>query len=78
MQRLLYNYQWDADLVRDDLRSYAIEYLADAAAVQRYGKAGRELPDWRILGLCQCQGEDTAGPGIVPAVIADFKMSQNR
>ena len=33
VQRLLYNYRWDADLVRDDLRSYVIEYLADADAV---------------------------------------------
>ena len=33
VQRLLYNYQWDADLVRDDLKSYVIEYLADADAV---------------------------------------------
>ena len=33
VQRLFYNYQWDADLVRDDLKSYVIEYLADADAV---------------------------------------------
>ena len=29
----MYNYQWDTDLVRDDLKSYVIEYLADADAV---------------------------------------------
>ena len=33
VQRLLYNYQWDADLVRDDLKTYVIGHLADAAAV---------------------------------------------
>ena len=32
----LYNYQWDADLVRDDLRSYVIEHLADAAQFWRW------------------------------------------
>ena len=31
VQRLLYNYRWDADLVRDDLRSYVVKHLADAA-----------------------------------------------
>ena len=33
VQRLLYNYVWDADLVRDDLRDYVVEHLADAEAV---------------------------------------------
>ena len=33
VQRLLYNYRWDADLVRDDLKTYVIEHLADADAV---------------------------------------------
>ncbi len=33
VQRLLYNYRWDAELVRDDLKSYVIEYLADSDAV---------------------------------------------
>ena len=33
VQRLLYNYQWDADLVRDDLKGYVIEHLVDADAV---------------------------------------------
>ena len=27
MQRLLYNYWWEADLVRDDLRDYVVEHL---------------------------------------------------
>ncbi len=40
VQRLLYNYQWDADLVRDDLKSYVIEYLADADAVLAVDETG--------------------------------------
>ena len=32
-QRLLYNYQWEADLVRDDLRDYVVEHLGDADGV---------------------------------------------
>ena len=33
MQRLLNFYRWDADAVRDDLRSYVLEHLADPAGV---------------------------------------------
>ena len=33
VQRLLYNYRWDADLVRDDLKTYLTRHLADADAV---------------------------------------------
>ena len=33
VQRLLYNYRWDAELVRDDLKTYVIEHLANADAV---------------------------------------------
>ena len=40
MQRLLYNYRWDADLVRDDLKTYVIEYLADADAVRPMDETG--------------------------------------
>ena len=28
VQRLLYNYRWDADLVRDDTKSYVVEHLS--------------------------------------------------
>ena len=28
VQRLLYNYRWDADLVRDDMKSYVVEHLS--------------------------------------------------
>ena len=89
VQRLLYNYRWDADLVRDDLKSYVVEQLSAADGVlvvdetgflkkgeksvgvqrQYSGTAGadRELSDWRFSGLCQRQGQNPAGPGIVPA-----------
>ena len=33
MQRLLNSASWDADLVRDDLRSYVLEQLGDPQAV---------------------------------------------
>ena len=33
VQRLLYNYRWDADLVRDDLRDYVLEHLGDAGGI---------------------------------------------
>ena len=89
VQRLLYNYRWDADLVRNDLGDYVVEHLgcADgvvvvdetgflkkgrqvrrgAASVQRHGGADRKLPGWCVPGLRQRQGQDAAGPGVVPA-----------
>jgi SRSO17 transposase len=33
MQRLLMSADWDADLVRDDVRGYVVEHLGDAAGV---------------------------------------------
>ena len=33
VQRLLYNYRWDADLVRDDLKGYMVEHLGHAGGV---------------------------------------------
>ena len=33
VQRLLYNYRWEADLVRDDLRDYVVEHLGCADEV---------------------------------------------
>src|SRR4051794_32930057 len=33
MQRLLAGAKWDADAVRDDLRAYVTEHLADPAAI---------------------------------------------
>ena len=40
VQRLLYSYRWDADLVRDDLRTYLVEHLADAAGVLMVDETG--------------------------------------
>ncbi len=86
VQRLLYNYRWDADLVRDDLKSYVVEHRSAADAVlvvdetgflkkgeqsvgvqRQYSGADRERSDWRFSGLGQRQGQNPAGPGIVPA-----------
>lgn len=33
VQRLLFTYRWDANLVRDDLRAYLLERLSYAAGV---------------------------------------------
>ena len=33
MQRLLYNYRWDSDLVRDDIRDYVVDRLGDGGGV---------------------------------------------
>ena len=56
MQRLLSHAVWDADLVRDDLRSYVLEQLGDKSAgaqVQYCGTTGkaRELSGGRLSGL---------------------------
>ena len=60
VQRLLYNYQWDADLVRDDLRSYVIEHLADAAAVLVVDETGFLKKGDKSVGV-QRQYSGTAG-----------------
>ena len=60
VQRLLYNYQWDADLVRDDLKSYVIEYLADADAVLAVDETGFLKKGDKSVGV-QCQYSGTAG-----------------
>ena len=60
VQRLLYNYQWDADLVRDDLRSYVIEHLADAAAVLAVDETGFLKKGDKSVGV-QRQYSGTAG-----------------
>ena len=60
VQRLLYNYQWDADLVRDDLKSYVIEYLADAAAVLAVDETGFLKKGDKSVGV-QRQYSGTAG-----------------
>ena len=60
MQRLLYNYQWDADLVRDDLKSYVIEHLADADAVLAVDETGFLKKGDKSVGV-QRQYSGTAG-----------------
>ena len=40
VQRLLYNYRWDADQVRDDLRDYVVEHLADAGGFWWWTRPG--------------------------------------
>ena len=60
VQRLLYNYQWDADLIRDDLRSYVIEHLADAGAVLAVDETGFLKKGDKPVGV-QRQYSGTAG-----------------
>jgi SRSO17 transposase len=40
MQRLLAAADWDADAVRDDLRAYVVEHLADADGVAVVDETG--------------------------------------
>jgi SRSO17 transposase len=44
VQRLLATYQWDADLVRDDLRAYVVAYLGDAEGVLVIDETGFRAP----------------------------------
>ena len=60
VQRLLYNYQWDADLVRDDLRSYVVEHLADADGVLVVDETGFLKKGDKSVGV-QRQYSGTAG-----------------
>ena len=56
----MYNYQWDADLVRDDLKSYVAEHLADAGAVLAVDETGFLKKGDKSVGVQrQCSG--TAG-----------------
>ena len=60
VQRLLYNYRWDADLVRDDLKSYVVEHLADAGAVLAVDETGFLKKGDKSVGV-QRQYSGTAG-----------------
>ena len=60
VQRLLYNYRWDADLVRDDLKTYAVEHLADADAVLVVDETGFLKKGEKSVGV-QRQYSGTAG-----------------
>lgn len=60
MQRLLATYQWDADLVRDDLRPYVLEHLADSQAVLVLDETGFLKKGTKSVGV-QRQYTGTAG-----------------
>lgn len=60
VQRLLYNYRWDADLVRDDLRDYVVEHLGDADGVLVVDETGFLKKGEKSAGV-QRQYSGTAG-----------------
>ncbi len=60
MQRRLATYQWDADLVRDDLRSYVLEHVADPQAVLVFDETGFLTKGLQSVGV-QRQYSGTAG-----------------
>ena len=57
VQRLLYNYRWDAGLVRDDMKSYVVEHLSAADAVLVVDETGFLKKGEKSVG---CSGS-TAG-----------------
>ena len=60
VQRLVYNYRWDADLVRDDLRDYVVEHLGDADGVLVVDETGFLKKGGKSAGV-QRQYSGTAG-----------------
>lgn len=60
MQRLLAGAKWDADAVRDDLRAYVIEHLADPDAVLIVDETGFLKKGVKSVGV-QRQYSGTAG-----------------
>jgi SRSO17 transposase len=60
MQRLLNHADWDADAVRDDLRDYVVEYLADEAAVLVIDETGFLKKGSKSAGVAR-QYSGTAG-----------------
>ena len=60
MQRLLAGAKWDADAVRDDLRAYVVEHLADPAAVLIVDETGFLRKGVKSVGV-QRQYSGTAG-----------------
>ena len=60
VQRLLYNYRWDADLVRDDLRDYVVEHLGDDDGVLVVDETGFLKKGGKSAGV-QRQYSGTAG-----------------
>ena len=60
VQRLLSTYRWDADLVRDDLKDYVVEHLADDDAVLVVDETGFLKKGTKSVGV-QRQYSGTAG-----------------
>ena len=60
VQHLLYNYRWDADLVRDDLRDYVVEHLGCADGVVVVDETGFLKKGDKSAGV-QRQYSGTAG-----------------
>ncbi len=60
MQRLLNHADWDADAVRDDLRDYVVEYLADDDAVLVIDETGFLKKGTKSAGVAR-QYSGTAG-----------------
>jgi SRSO17 transposase len=60
LQHLLGRAKWDADLVRDDLRDYVLEHLADDQAVLVVDETGDVKKGTRTVGV-QRQYTGTAG-----------------
>ena len=60
VQRRLYNYRWDADLVRDDLRDYVVENLGCADGVVVVDETGFLKKGEKSVGV-QRQFTGTAG-----------------
>lgn len=60
LQRLLATYEWDADLVRDDLRSYVVEHLGDSNGVLVVDETGFIKKGVKSVGVKR-QYSGTAG-----------------
>ena len=60
VQRLLYNYVWDGDLVREDLRDYVMEHLGEAGGVLVVDETGFLKKGTKSVGV-QRQYSGTAG-----------------
>lgn len=60
VQRLLASYDWDADLVRDDLRSYVVEHLGHAQGVLVIDETGFIKKGTKSVGVKR-QYSGTAG-----------------
>ena len=60
VQRLLATYEWDADLVRDDLRSYVVEHLGDPCGVLVIDETGFIKKGTKSVGVKRQYSVSTA------------------